>query len=270
MTGLIDILKEALAYPTKDFKALVIFGVIFLLANLTSVAVAWKIQVNTTLIGIFALITFIIYFITLGYLLSVLKETINFDDSIPALNIAQNFTDGIKVFIIQIIYYIVPTIIVLLVGWLSGTYSTVIKIVRYMGQDITNTTVSASTGFAAIPQEHLAALITGLAITVIVALILYIIFGLLLEIAVCRLAKYDDIGDAVNIKEVIADIQKITLGRYLGWYIILFIIALVFGFVLGVIIAIPYIGILIAFLILVPYISLVRIRSLGLIYSEVE
>ena len=27
MTGLIDLFKEALVYPTKDYKALVIFGV---------------------------------------------------------------------------------------------------------------------------------------------------------------------------------------------------------------------------------------------------
>lgn len=37
MTSLIDLFKEALVYPTKDYKALVIFGVIFLIANLSSV-----------------------------------------------------------------------------------------------------------------------------------------------------------------------------------------------------------------------------------------
>ena len=29
MTGLMDLFKEALEYPTKDFKALLIFGVSF-------------------------------------------------------------------------------------------------------------------------------------------------------------------------------------------------------------------------------------------------
>lgn len=40
MIGLLDLFKEALSYPTKDYKALLIFGVIFLLANLTSVFAA--------------------------------------------------------------------------------------------------------------------------------------------------------------------------------------------------------------------------------------
>ena len=44
MTGLIDLFKEALVYPTKDYKALLIFGVVFLVANLTSVLGSWGIE----------------------------------------------------------------------------------------------------------------------------------------------------------------------------------------------------------------------------------
>lgn len=44
MTGLIDLFKEALVYPTKDYKALLIFGVVFLVANLISVLGSWVLK----------------------------------------------------------------------------------------------------------------------------------------------------------------------------------------------------------------------------------
>ena len=270
MTGLIDLFKEALVYPTKDYKALLIFGVIFLVANLSSVFTAWEIELNGGILALLALVSLILYFVTEGYILSVVKESIDFNDEIPALDIVANFVDGLKLLVVQIVYYIIPTIIVLLVGWLSGTYSAIMDIVEYMGQDVANTTVNATTMVNTVPQEYWAALFTGLLITCIVAIILYIIFGLLLEIAMCRLAKYDEIGEALNFKEVIGDIQEIGVGRYICWYILLLVISIVLGVILGFITAIPYIGILIAFLVGAPFIALFGSRALGSLYSDAE
>ena len=174
-----------------------------------------------------------------------------------------------KLLVVQIVYYIIPTIIVLLVGWVSGTYSAFAEILAFIGNTVSDT-VDPSMAISAVPQDLWAPLFTGLAITGIVAIILYIIFGLLLEIAMCRLAKYGDIGEAINFKEVIADIQAIGIGRFIAWFIILFICALVLGFVLGIITAIPFIGILIAFLVGAPFIALFGARSLGNLYADEE
>ena len=264
MTGLIDLFKEALVYPTKDYKALLIFGVVFLVANLTSVLGSWGIEINTTVIELLGIVSLILYFVTQGYMLSVLKETINFGEDIPALDIFANLVDGLKLLVVEIVYYIIPTIIVLIVGWLSGTYSAVFKIVEFMGQEVTNTTVNATTMVNTVPQEYWSALFAGLLITAIV------IFGLLLEIAMCRLAKYDSIGEAINIKEVIGDIQEIGVGRYIGWYILLLIITIVLGIILGLFTAIPYVGILIGFLVIAPFIALFGTRALGNLYADAE
>ena len=269
MIGLLDLFKEALVYPTKDYKALLIFGVIFLLANLTSVFAAWEFEVNATLIALFGLISLILYFVTEGYILSVLKESINFKDEIPALNIGDNFVDGLKLLVVQIVYYILPTIIVLLIGWISGTYSSMVDIINFVGNHVSDT-VDPSMALNIVPQELWAPLFTGLAITGIFAIILFIIFGLLLEIAMCRLAKYGDIGEALNFKEVIEDIKKIGIGRYIEWYILLLIFSIVLGFVLGLITAIPYIGVLIAFLVCGPFIALFGSRALGTLYGDAE
>lgn len=270
MTGLIDLFKEALVYPTKDYKAMLIFGVIFLVANLTAVFGSWGFEFNTTIIELLGIVSLILYFVTQGYLLSVLRESINLSDNIPSLDIFANLVDGLKLLVVEIVYYIIPTIIVLIVGWLSGTYSAVLKIVEYIGQDVTNTTVNATAMVNAVPQEYWVALFTGLFITVIVALILYIIFGLLLEIGMCRLAKYDSISEAINIREVIGDIQEIGLGRYIGWYILLLIITIVLGIILGLFTAIPYVGVLIGFLVVAPFIALFGARALGNLYSDAE
>lgn len=269
MIGLLDLFKEAFSYPTKDYKALLIFGVIFLLANLTSVFAAWNFEVNATLIALFGLISLILYFVTEGYILSVLKESINLNDEIPALNLGDNFIEGLKLLVVQIVYYILPTIIVLVIGWISGTYSAMVDIINFVGNHVSDT-VDPGMAINTVPQELWAPLFTGLAITGIVAILLYIIFGLLLEIAMCRLAKYGDIGEALNFKEVIEDIKKIGVGRYLKWYVILLIFSIILGFILGLITAIPYIGVLIVFLVCAPFVALFSSRALGTLYSYVE
>ena len=212
MTGLMDLFKEALEYPTKDFKALLIFGVIFLISSLSSVLTSWGIEIP-----------------------------------------------GSALLVVQIVYYIIPAIITLIIGWITGTFSAVFNIVNYVGQDLTNTTINATTAANSVPAEYWSALFTGLLITAIIGMILFIIFGLLLNIAMCRLAKYDDIGEALNFKEVIGDIQEIGIARYIGWYILL-----------GLVASIPYIGILISFLVCTPFIALFGSRALGALYSDAE
>ena len=270
MTGLFDLFKEALVYPTKDYKALLIFGVIFLVANLASVLTAWNIEINGTIFALLGIVSLVLYFVSDGYILSVLKESINLGDDIPALDIVANLIDGIKLLVVEIVYYIIPAIITLFIGWITGTFSAVLNIVNYVGEDLTNTTVNATSAINSVPPEYWSALFAGLAITAIVGMILFIIFGLLLEIAMCRLAKYDSIGEALNIKEVIGDIQEIGIGRYVGWYILLILFCIILGFVTGIIAAIPYIGILISFLVCAPFIALFGSRALGKLYSDAD
>ena len=268
MTGLMDLFKEALEYPTKDFKALLIFGVIFLISSLSSVLTSWGIEIPGSALALLGLISFVLYFVYEGYILSVLRESIPLKDEIPALDIVANFIDGLKLLVVQIVYYIIPAIITLIIGWITGTFSAVFNIVNYVGQDLTNTTINATTAANSVPAEYWSALFTGLLITAIIGMILFIIFGLLLNIAMCRLAKYDDIGEALNFKEVIEDIKEIGIARYIGWYILLLVICIVLGLITGLVASIPYIGILISLLVCTPFIALFGSRALGALYND--
>ena len=270
MSSLIDLFKEALFYPTKDYKALLIFGLIFIIADLQSIFRSWHINVNPSMIAICGFITFIFYFVIQGYLLSALRETINSSDEIPSLSILSNFMDGLQLLVVKIVYYILPTIFVLFVGWASGTFSSLMKIVRLVGRDVVNTTVNATAMAHSVPHEYYVALFNGLMITGAVAFILYILFELLTEIAKCRLAKYNEMGEALKIKEVFADIKTIGVGRFIVWYLALVIITLLFAFIIRFVSAIPYVGILIAFLIGTPFIALFGARALGNLYNNVD
>ena len=120
-----------------------------------------------------------------------------------------------------------------------------------------------------IPQEAWNGLFTALAITGIIAIILFVIFGLFAEIAVCRLAKYDSFGEAFNFKEIYADLREIGILKVIGFIIVLAIIVFIIGLIIALITAIPYVGIIIACLVGNSFILLFSDRALGLLYSQV-
>lgn len=268
MKSLTDIFKGALEYPLQDYNILLVLGVIFLVSNLSSILINWNMNPGVVVLGILGLVSIILYFVVQGYSLSVIKQTVEGSDTVPPFNFPLNLIDGLKLLVVEIVYYIIPAILVIIIGFLTGTFSSIMNIVNYIGQQTTSTSLNATQVAQTIPTEYVTALFTGLTITVVIALILFIIFGLLLEIAMCRLAKYGTIGEAINFGEVIGDIKEIGLGRYIAWYVLLILITLVFSFVIALITAVPYIGIIVSFLICAPFIALFGSRALGNLYSD--
>lgn len=277
MTGLIDIFKEAIVYPLSNVIVLLTIGALLLVSNIPSLLFAYGIDVSPSIVGIFGIITLVVGILLSGYTLSIIRDAIDMNVSIPQLDFAKNFVDGIKAIILEIIYYIIPTIIVAIVFFISGAPSSIMKILNFFAENeaLLNQTL-ISTGavdtqiFQMIPQEYVAGLINGLAITAIVAIILYLIFGLLYEIALCRLAKYDTLTEGLRFGEVFKDIKTIGIGKYVGWYILLIIIVAVLSIIIGLIAAIPYIGIIISNLVFAPFMFLFTSRALGLLYIEAD
>ena len=64
-------------------------------------------------------------------------------------------------------------------------------------------------------------------ILTIISLILVIVFALANFMAKCRLAKTDNLGDALAIGEAIGDISRVGLGKILGTVIVIAIIVLI-------------------------------------------
>ncbi|MCC7566265.1 MAG: DUF4013 domain-containing protein, partial [Methanomicrobiaceae archaeon] len=154
------------------------------------------------------------------------------------------FIDGLKLFIINLIYMI-PVMIILGVALLP------IIAVAASGND--------AAIFAAI-----AAVLGGMALAFLVA----IIISLIMFIGVIRFARQGSMGEAFNIRAILGHIGRIGWVDYIIALIILWLVLIVFSVVLGVIGNIPFIGLIIT-LALAPVIQIFEGRYMTRIYESV-
>ena len=77
-----------------------------------------------------------------------------------------------------------------------------------------------------------------------------------------------EFGAIFGFGEILRIIGSIGWGRYIGWFILLFIISPVFtavGLLVGII---PIVGFLVYILLIAPYATIFQYRATGLIYRE--
>ena len=119
--NIVEIIKESAMYPINNIQALIIY---FLLAvvigiviaatgvgalfagNLSSIAIA--------IVGIIIAIALLL--LILGYELDILKYAINRREDAPGINFTKNILDGINLLIVNLVYFIVPFIVVLILA----------------------------------------------------------------------------------------------------------------------------------------------------------
>lgn len=106
-------------------------------------------------------------------------------------------------------------------------------------------------------------------ISQLILIVLTIIFSLALIMAECRLAKTEDLGNALSIGEAIGDITKVGIVKLILFIVIVFIIAFILYFIVGAIAGWNQNvgGILMG--ILGVYITFFTSRATGLLYSDV-
>lgn len=252
--SLTDIFNDSFKYPISDITKFAIFGIIVVIASLSNID--FGNDIINIIIGIIALIAAIL---VSGYGVSIAKNAIYISDEIPTLDFKTNFIDGLKMIVVSIVYYIIPAIVVAIVAVVSGLYDQVAEVMTYVAQGTT----------ANIPQDLLYSLGSSSIITVLVAIILFVVFTLLYYVAICRLAKYDSLSESLNIPEAAHDIRRIGVGKVVGWAILLAIIACIIIFIEALIAWIPYIGVLIAAFLASTYLTFITYRSIGLLYSNI-
>jgi hypothetical protein len=195
-------------------------------------------------LGIAIIIAVILAFPLLGYMVLIYKG------EKPAPEVANwgaLFSNGLKLFIVHLIYAI-PVLIIAAV--VLG--STLLTVILSASQSVTN------------PQSMMGligALIFGFIILLIVAFIIWIIEA----IAVVRFARTNSIGEAFNFGEIFARISKIGVGSYI---LALIIMAIIIGIIVVILEAIPFIGWFIL-LIVAPILTLFEARYLSLLYDSV-
>ncbi len=163
--------------------------------------------------GILSIIP-IINFISFGYEVKVMKNTINKTPFMPEWKgFIELFIKGLIVFVIALLYMIVPLIIF---GAVAGF-----------------STLSYAIGGFTNPYGIIVAILPAL----FIGGILFLIIGFILPMAIALYIKSDNFSDAFKFSEILDRIKSI-FGEYLASYIILVIL----GFILMLIGLIPLIG----------------------------
>lgn len=138
-----EIFSDALVYPLNNIKALVIY---IILGIILGIAIAGTVAgvmagmaidnalavIGSGIIGI--IVALLIGFVISGYELDIVKYGINRDAGAPGIDFMRQFINGIKLFVVNIVYFIIPIIIsailaVIFQHWLSGIISAILFII---------------------------------------------------------------------------------------------------------------------------------------------
>jgi hypothetical protein len=265
-----ELFKNSLTYPADNWKQLLILGVLTILttifivleAVLELLGIGLNQYLSAYILSTISMIpVLVVGFIVSGYLLSVTKKTIaNPEGEAPEFELVTNIIEGIKVLILEIVYYIIPLLIILLVAYFTGAFNYFYQIF---------TTAAATGSFDPISNTLLGAAGTSFLEVVIVGWILYLIFSILLLVARAKLAETGSLGEAINMVDVFNKIGEIGWGNFIIWLIIYAIIVYLIAAAFVVVSAfVPIIGTIIAMLVISPFVDMFAARALGLIYTE--
>ncbi|MBR2558487.1 MAG: DUF4013 domain-containing protein [Methanobrevibacter sp.] len=237
-----NILTKSFKYPFNDFKNFLVVCVLFLLPALPLFALR-VLGDNAIILCIVLslLLLFIDILIIPGYFVSVVKSGCDNPKSVPSIKLGKNIVDSFKKFILDFIYGLVPFIVFVVGIIISGMYA-----------------------------SNSDQLLFSFMIVLVITAILSVIFSLFSSVATARLAKYDSLSKAFSFGEVFADVKRIGFWKVLAWYILMGIIVFLIAHVVLLLVFIPYVGLIIYFAFIIPYIISVYYCSLGLLYSNVD
>lgn len=233
-----EIIGDALLYPLNNVKSLILYVIIGaitgILGGASLIAMATQVSGNNVVaaggFGFIGILVMIIGSLLIsGYGLDIVKYGIERRDDGPGIDIVRQVLNAIKLIVVSFVYYIIPAI----VAWLLFTL---------LGKGI---------------------------LTLIIVAIMYIVFAFAQFMAVCRLAKYDSLGEALSIGEAIGDISKVGMLKVLITVIAVFIIGFIIAFICALIYNYHNIigGLLLG--IFGVYAIFFYNRAIGLLYSEV-
>lgn len=227
------IIGDAFKYPVSNWKRLLILGVLVLISQFSMEIVMGYGRVS----GLFYFLlipALIASILTLGYQLRTIRTSIMGENELPEFNKwTKLFLDGLRLFITSLVYGIIPTI-VLVVGFIM--------------------LLVGSSGI-------------GVIILLLGALLL-IIVGIISVMAISNMAYYDEIGAAFRFGEIRERIESIGWLRYILMLILLGIFYIIIAVVAALLAVIPFAGLVLASLIIYPFMYLFMYRAYGLIFRE--
>jgi hypothetical protein len=260
--GVLDILVDSLDYPLRDWWKYLIIGIFLVVLRYIETFESIK------PISLFVMfIVWILEIIIFGYFCSVVASTIRHKKDIPSFTFIENVVDGLKYLIVGAVYSIIPLLLLTASFALSGNPNPFGKILTFISPFFTVLGVSTgelSTGFinSLINSPYI--------FTNVLLFILNIIFVFFFVIAIARMIDMESLKEAFNFTAIIDTMKTIGLEDYGIWFVLFLLYLLVLSCIRILIASIPYIGFVLACLIVIPYTILFAGRSVGLIYKRTK
>lgn len=241
-----EIISCSFKYPFTDFKRLAIVFVLFFMMTVSLIGL----ELNNEIIVYAGLVTFIVACLIIpGYLISVLRQGTLVLKELPCVNIKKNVIDTLKVIVLDIVYMIIPTVMVMIL----------VGILIFMAPPYPDI----------LTQDFSASLIYAGLIVAVVSALLFIIFALLLTVAKARLAKYDSLSKALSFTAVYRDIRRIRIGKFIAWVVLMgIILGLIDRLAIFLLLFIPHAGIILYVCIVAALLLIIYYYSLGLLYGD--
>ena len=274
---IVEIIKESFIFPSKNLDKLAIYAVVSLVLGLLIVGgsfiavIATKTSMSYLILTIICFIlAIVVALIISGYQLSILKSGIDHDENAPGFEWKKNLIEGIKLLVVNIVYFIIPAIIISIVALITNIPGQIMDITQKAALSPANATaVANSTGqLTTVSQSAMASLFGSIAITGVIALILIIIFAFIATMGESRLANTGSLSEALNIVESAKDITRIGIGKVIAVILLMIIVVAVIQAILGYIYGqVPQLAII--SIIVTPYLAFFTHRVTGLLYSDI-
>ncbi len=274
---LVEIIKDAFIFPSKNLGVLAIYSIlsilvaVFVLGAMFSLTMVFVDFIRNLLTGlIYLVLSIVVGFILSGYQIALIKSGINFDEKAPDFEWKKNLYTGAENLFISIIYYTLPTLIVLMVGCYMNIPGHLSSIAQKAIIQLNNTTIveNYAVSVANTMSPVMIYLLSSLIIMFIVAIILFVIASILVTMAQARLANTGNVDEASNVPEAINDLKRIGIGNVIGLLVLIVVITvLIETFLSAIFNYVPFLSIL--SVIIMPYLTFFAQRAVGLLYSDI-
>ncbi|MBZ2166547.1 DUF4013 domain-containing protein [Methanobacterium spitsbergense] len=269
------IIKDSLRYPFTDWKNILILGIIVWVSSIIGNAISLGYTSNYVLFPLIC-VGFITGLFVNGYMFKIIKTSLNEENKPPEFNAWTNMLiDGMKVFLVSIVYLVVPILIIILLILLLFTgFDLSILGMAYTSLESTGINPAVYLVSETLPGiENIIVITLNLfqEYSIIFICILLLIIPIFL-VAIAHMAYYEgELRSAFRIKEIIEEISDIGWINLIKWYIVTGIIFLIFMFVSNII---AFIGSFLNFIListilsltLIPYFYMFYARTLALFY----
>lgn len=149
---IMEIIQDALVYPINNIKAFIIYLILGIILGIavagTIAAIMASAAVNNALAAlgsgiIGVIVALLIGFVIMGYELDIVKYGIERNDGAPGIDLMRQFINGVKLFAVELVYFLIPIIIsailaVIFQHWLSIIIAAILAIIfglaAFMGQ----------------------------------------------------------------------------------------------------------------------------------------